>query len=98
MINNIYSIKNILSKRFNDIFEYPTDEFAKQRVTEIAQKNPEYIRIDESELYRVGCIDVENGIITPLSTPVLINLEKNQGTEAERIEKDLTNKKTENIM
>lgn len=95
MINNIYSIKNILSKRFNDIFEYPTDEFAKQRVTEIATKNPEYIRIDESELYRVGCIDVETGVITPLSTPVLINLEKTPGTPAEVIERDLTKEKTE---
>lgn len=95
MINNIYSIKNILSKRFNDIFEYPTDEFAKQRVTEIAKRNPEYIRIDESELYRVGCIDVETGCITPLAEPVLINLEKTSGTAAEQIEKDLTTKQTE---
>lgn len=75
MINNIYSLKNILSGRFNDIFEYPTDNYAKARVEEIAKAHPEAIKIDEVELYRLAAIDVETGKITSFEEPVRIELD-----------------------
>lgn len=96
MVNNLYAIYNILSKRYNNVSEYPTDEYAKQRILETGKAHPEYIRLDESELYRIGCMDVETGVVTPLSEPVLIKIEESEyKTPIEAIEKDLTNAKAQ---
>ena len=83
MINNIYSLKNVLSGRFADIFEYPTDAYASERVKEASQKNPEYIKLDENELYRLGTIEVESGKIVPLAEPVLIKIDNKSIIEKE---------------
>lgn len=91
MINNVYAIKNVLANRYNDIFQYPTDQFAVQRIREIAANHPEAIKLDESELYRVASFEVETGKISGLENPVKIELETTK-VPIEGIEKELTNK------
>lgn len=75
MVNNIYSLKNVLSGRYGDIFEYPTDNYAKARVEELGKAHPEAVKLDEVELYRIGCIDVETGKIVPMEEPIEIKLD-----------------------
>lgn len=72
MVNNIYCLKNVLSGRFADIFEFPTDAYAEARVKEAAAKSPEHFNLDELELYRLGAIEVETGKITSMEEPILI--------------------------
>lgn len=91
MINNIYSIYNILSKRFEQIYEFPTDNYARQRIIEIAKENPRYIRLDESELYRIGSMEIETGRLVSMEKPLLVEIETGAATPIENIEKELTN-------
>lgn len=90
MINNIYSLKNILSGRFADVFTYPTDAYAEARVKEIAEKNQEQFKLEELELYRLGCIEVETGKLSSLEEPLLIEItEKNViEREEEKLKKE----------
>lgn len=74
MINNIYVLKNTLARRYNDIMTYPTDEYAKARIKEFAEKSGT-LNLTETELYRVGSMDVEEGRLIPLEEPIKINLE-----------------------
>lgn len=83
MVNNIYSLKNVLSARFNDIFEYPSDAYAEARVKEAAEKNPENIKLEELELYRLGAIEVETGKITAMEKPIKIEITKKTVIERE---------------
>lgn len=83
MINNIYSLKNILSGRYNDIFEYPTDAYAEARVKEWAGRENSGLRLDEVELYRLGTVDVESGKIVSLEEPILIQFDNKSIIEKE---------------
>ena len=74
MINNIYVLKNTLARRYNDIMTYPTDEYAKARIKEFAEKSGQ-LNLEETELYRIGSMDVEQGRIIPLEEPIKIDLE-----------------------
>lgn len=94
MTNNIYAIYNILSKRYNDIFQYPTDEFARQRIQEVGRNHPEILRLDESELYKLGSFDVETGEFIKLEKPVQIEMQKPEKTGIENYEKELTKEKS----
>lgn len=96
MINNIYSLKNVLSGRFNDIFEFPTDSFAEARVKEFAEKNTNF-NLKENELYRIGAIEVETGLITALTEPLLIKIDLKKGT-IETEETQLDKKRADTLL
>lgn len=67
MQNYVYSLYNVLSARYADIFVFPSDGFALRRLSEIGEKNP--LILNECELKRVGTQDISTGLITPC-TPV----------------------------
>lgn len=75
MTNNIYVTKNVLSKRFEQVMEYATDEFAAKRVAEYAKVAPNF-KLDETELYKVAVIDIESGRVTALEEPVKVKIEE----------------------
>ena len=69
MLNNVYVLYNNLAKRYNDVFAYPTDEFAAARLRE-AYPAP---RLEELELCRVGTYSLETGIFethAPIRVPL----------------------------
>lgn len=75
MTNNIYVMKNVLSQRYNDVMQYPTDDYASKRITEFAKLNQQF-KLEETELYKVAVIDIETGKVTALENPVLIEIEE----------------------
>lgn len=65
MKNEIFCLYNSLSLRYGECFVFPTIGFAKARVIDLAKAKR--IDLSESELCRVGSIDISSGIITPCS-------------------------------
>lgn len=63
MTNNVYVIYNNLSRRYGDVMAYPSDAYASQRMAEIIQRGA--MPYKETELCRVGTVDVDSGVITP---------------------------------
>lgn len=61
MKNYVYTIYNNLSKRYGDVMAYPSDGFAIRRVQKVLSTQG---MLSESELCRVGSIDIESGVIT----------------------------------
>lgn len=72
MTNGIYCLYNKLSLRYGDVIAYPSDGFAVARVVDMAKRGA--FALDETELVKVGVIDIENGIVSALSAPVRVPL------------------------
>lgn len=72
MKNGIYCLYNKLSLRYGDVIAYPSDGFAVARVTDMAKRGA--FEISETELVKVGDIDIENGIVKALPAPVRVPL------------------------
>lgn len=74
MKNNVYVLYNTLSKRYGDVFCSPTDEFASRQIAYMfVNKSSNLIR-GETELCRVGSIDIETGVVDALTAPVRIDI------------------------
>lgn len=58
MENRLYVIYNTLSQRYGDVCAYPSDGFA---VARIQPAIGDFVK--ESELCRIGSIDVETGVV-----------------------------------
>lgn len=71
MENRVFTYYNKLTKRFNGVFEYESQELALYRI----QKNQEFETVikPELELCEIGVINIENGVITPHSAPIHLN-------------------------
>lgn len=74
MKNNVYVLYNVLSKRYGDVFCSPTDEFAARQIAYMFANNSSNFIRGETELCRVGSIDIENGVVDALSAPVRIDI------------------------
>lgn len=68
MLNHVYSIKNNLAERFNDVFSSATDALAINSVQEVFKEHPD--KMSNISLYRVGSVDIETGVVTALANPV----------------------------
>lgn len=66
MKNNIYCLYNTLSKRYGDVFAYPSDGMAEKRTRQYIASTQQ--DLNEFELCRIGSIDLESGINTPCGT------------------------------
>lgn len=69
MTNNVYVVYNTLSKRYGDVVAYPSDSFALARLQPALSANGS--QLSEFELCRVGTIDIESGVLSPIN-PVRI--------------------------
>lgn len=74
MENVCFTFYNRLSRRYGDVFCYPTEEFAKARIFEMLKNPQSQINFDEVELCKIGTIDVDTGVISPLGAPVRIEM------------------------
>ena len=72
MTNGLYCLYNKLSLRYGDVVAYPSDGFASARVTDMAKRGA--FVLSETELVKVGSIDIESGVVTALSAPVRVPL------------------------
>ena len=75
MTNGLYCLYNKLSLRYGDVVAYPSDGFASARVTDMAKRGA--FVLNETELVKVGEIDIENGVVSALSAPVRVPLVDN---------------------
>lgn len=71
MTNNIYVFYNTLSRRYGDVIAYPSDDFAKARISNSVKAGK--LDISELELCRVATIDISTGVITPCA-PLRIDI------------------------
>lgn len=69
MKNNIYTLFNGLTLRYEGTFESPTDASASVTLLRQMGKHPDY---DKLELCRVASIDIETGLVEPEITAVRI--------------------------
>lgn len=74
MKNNVYVLYNTLSKRYGDVFCSPTDEFASRQIAYMFVNNSSNFIRGETELCRVGTIDIENGVVDALEAPVRVDI------------------------
>lgn len=74
MENVCFTFYNRLSRRYGDVFCYPTEEFAKARILEMLKSPQSNINFDEVELCKIGTIDVDSGVISPLGAPLRVDL------------------------
>lgn len=72
MTNGLYCLYNKLSRRYGDVVAYPSDGFASARVTDMAKRGA--FVLSETELVKIGDIDIENGVVNALSAPVRVPL------------------------
>lgn len=75
MTNGLYCLYNKLSLRYGDVVAYPSDGFASARVNDMAKRGA--FVLAETELVKVGDIDIENGVLTALPAPVRVPLVDN---------------------
>lgn len=74
MKNNVYVFYNNLSRRYGDVFCAPTDEFAGRQIA-LMFSNPNCtVRREETEVCRVGTIDVECGVMIASDAPIRIDI------------------------
>lgn len=74
MKNNVYVFYNNLSRRYGDVFCAPTDEFAGRQIA-LMFCNPNCtVRQEETEVCRVGTIDVESGVMIASDAPIRIDI------------------------
>lgn len=74
MKNNLYVVYNNLSRRYGDVFCSPTDEFAGRQMANVFNSpNSVYTR-EETEVCRVGVIDIESGVVIACDAPVRIDI------------------------
>lgn len=69
MKNNIYTLFNGLTLRYEGTFESPTDACASVTLQRQMGKHPDYEKL---ELCRVASIDIEKGLVVPETTPIRI--------------------------
>lgn len=74
MENVCFTFYNRLSRRYGDVFCYPTEEFAQARIAEMLKNPQSPINPSEVELCKIGTIDVDTGILSPLSAPVRLEM------------------------
>lgn len=74
MENVCFTFYNRLSRRYGDVFCYPTEEFAQARIVEMLKNPQSLINPSEVELCKIGTIDVDTGVLSPLSAPVRIEM------------------------
>jgi len=70
MKNNIYTLFNGLTLRYEGTFESPTDASASVTLLRQMGKHPDY---DKLELCRVASIDIETGLVTAEKVPIRIH-------------------------
>lgn len=70
MKNNLYVLFNKLAMRYGDVVNYPTDSFAVNRLTKIMEKPESGLIKEETILFKVGSIDLENGLMDALPAPI----------------------------
>lgn len=69
MKNNIYTLFNGLTLRYEGTFESPTDASASVTLLRQMGKHPDY---DKLELCRVASIDIETGLVVPETTAIRV--------------------------
>lgn len=69
MKNNIYTLFNGLTLRYEGTFESPTDASASVNLLRSMGNHPDY---DKLELCRVANIDIETGLVEPEKVPVRV--------------------------
>lgn len=74
MENVCFTFYNRLSRRYGDVFCYPTEEFAQARIVEILKNPQSPINPSEVELCKIGTIDVDTGLLSPLTAPVRLEM------------------------
>ncbi len=74
MKNNVYVFYNNLSRRYGDVFCAPTDEFAGRQIALMFQNPNCTVRREETEVCRVGTIDVETGVVISSDAPIRIDI------------------------
>lgn len=77
MKNRIYTVYNTLTKRYGNVFEAATDEWAEKITREgytFANKQED---LDTIELCRVGTIDIETGRVET-EDPIRIAIRKSE--------------------
>ena len=72
MTNGLYCLYNKLSLRYGDVIAYPSDGYASARVTDMAKRGA--FVLSETELVKVGSIDIETGVVTALPAPLRVPL------------------------
>ena len=72
MKNNIYILFNKIALRYGDVINYPTDQFAVNRLKKIMENPDSGILREETMLFRIGSVDLENGFLTTENSPVPI--------------------------
>ena len=78
MKNNIYTLFNGLTLRYEGTFESPTDASAAVTLLRQMGKHPDY---DKLELCRVASIDIESGLVTAESVPVRVQKQQTSNFE-----------------
>ena len=69
MKNNIYTLFNGLTLRYEGTFESPTDASASVTLMRQMGTHPDY---DKLELCRVASIDIESGFVTAEQVPMRV--------------------------
>lgn len=65
MKNNLYVLYNTLSCRYGDVMAYPSDAFCVARMVDAEGKG--FVTRSETEICRVGSIDVETGVVDTIN-------------------------------
>lgn len=74
MENVCFTFYNRLSRRYGDVFCYPTEEFALARIAEMLKNSQSPINASEVELCKIGTIDVDTGVLSPMTAPVRLEM------------------------
>lgn len=72
MKENIYSIKDRVDMRYTDIMKGVTDGGMVRSIYQWLSKRPDFKDLD---LYKIGEIDTETGLITPMQAPIQVSWE-----------------------
>lgn len=63
----LYALRNRLSRLYESIYPYTTDEMASKYLTLLlTQDSNRRVDLDEYEIMLIGKYDIVNGVITPL--------------------------------
>lgn len=74
MKNNLYVFYNKLSHRYGDVICSPSDDYVAHQIDLMFQNPQCVVRREETELCRVGTIDIETGVVIAADAPIRIDI------------------------
>lgn len=85
MKNNLYVFYNRLTRRYGDVLCSPTDEYVGYQIANLFANPNSQVRREETELCRIGTIDIETGVVTASDAPIRIDIPENIDRDVDKM-------------